>query len=187
MAGSLKYIKGDATNPVDDGEIVIIHVVNDKNLWGSGFVLALSAKWLEPELWYRRWFGGAYKINGKRDKPALGKVQLVPITGTDIVVANLIGQHDVRTDPNGEPPIRYDAIETGLKEIAAYCDQANASVHCPKFGADRAGGDWNQIEALIKSELIAHGIDVTVYEFDDPNSPSVSTGSDNDTDDLMPF
>lgn len=190
---NITTVRGDATEPqgIDDSK-VIVHCCNDQGLWGSGFVLALTAKWLEPELWYRRWHGGAYKINGKGVKFELGGVQFVPLPCSpgysSLVVANLIGQHRTRaiqnTDGTSEPPIRYPAIREGLQAIREYCQENQASVHCPQFGSDRAGGDWTMIEQLIQEELADHDIAVTVYEFVPAGSvPAVPAA---DTESLMP-
>lgn len=70
------------------------------------------------------------------------------------------------------PPVRYRAIRTALKQVAeAALDEQYrgpykaVSIHCPKFGAGLAGGNWNVIEQLIKEELVEKGLSVTVYEF----------------------
>src|SRR5688500_13345662 len=52
----IKYIKGDATRPARPGNKIIVHVCNDIGGWGRGFVMALSARWKEPEQSYRQWF-----------------------------------------------------------------------------------------------------------------------------------
>ena len=49
----IKYIKGDATRPIGDGSKLILHICNDVGAWGSGFVVALSKRWKEPEQKYR--------------------------------------------------------------------------------------------------------------------------------------
>ena len=46
---NIKYVIGDATQPVGEGEKLILHIVNDSNRWGAGFVLSLSKRWKEPE------------------------------------------------------------------------------------------------------------------------------------------
>ena len=53
MAQVVKYIKGDATNPVSEGNKILVHVCNDVGGWGKGFVIAVSNKWKEPEQQYR--------------------------------------------------------------------------------------------------------------------------------------
>jgi O-acetyl-ADP-ribose deacetylase (regulator of RNase III) len=54
----IAYIKGDATCPQARGPKVIAHVCNDRGRWGKGFVLAVSARWPEPERAYRDWHRG---------------------------------------------------------------------------------------------------------------------------------
>ena len=51
----LKIIKGDATSPQAKGNRIVAHVCNDLGKWGKGFVMAVSARWPEPEEAYRRW------------------------------------------------------------------------------------------------------------------------------------
>jgi len=145
----IKYVKGDATKPIGHGNKLIIHCSNDENKWGAGFVLALSKRWKQPEAMFR------LLKNAK-----LGEVQFVNVE-KDITVANMIGQHGIKAMPN-DKPIRYDAINEALKKVNEYAIQNNFTVHCPKFGAGLAGGDWNVIETLIKSNIT---VDVTVYEF----------------------
>ena len=52
-------------------------------------------------------------------------------------VANLIGQHDVRT-VDGVPPVRYEAIQKGLQRVAEEARRLGASVHMPRIGCGRA-------------------------------------------------
>jgi O-acetyl-ADP-ribose deacetylase (regulator of RNase III) len=64
MEKEIKYIKGDATAPGASGNKIIVHVCNDIGGWGRGFVMALSAKWKEPEMEYRKWYksGDNFKL-----------------------------------------------------------------------------------------------------------------------------
>lgn len=147
----IKYVKGDATRPIGDGNKIIVHVCNDIGGWGAGFVLALSRRWDAPEK--------AYRSLSKEDLK-LGNVQLVRVE-EDIVVANMIGQHLCWAE-NGKPPIRYNAIAKALKEVNEHAVANNATIHCPRFGAGLAGGDWNMIEKIIRDAVT---VDVTVYDF----------------------
>jgi O-acetyl-ADP-ribose deacetylase (regulator of RNase III) len=148
----LTYITGDASRPVGKGNKVIPHCCNDLGRWGSGFVVAVSKKWKEPESEYR--FLKSYE---------LGDVQFVKVE-EDIVVANIIGQHGIKSI-NNVAPIRYDAIRIGLQKVCEYALKNNASVHMPKIGSDRAGGNWDRIEKIIKEELVDKNIDIYVYIF----------------------
>lgn len=157
---SIKYINGDATNPVGDDSKIIVHICNDVGGWGAGFVLAISARWKEPELGYRRWH---------RDDPAdmppfdLGNVIFVDVA-PNLCVANLIGQHGIR-GKSSTPPIRYEAVKTGLCTIALEAAKRNASIHMPRIGCGLAGGNWEEIQMIIEQTLISAGINVTVYDF----------------------
>lgn len=81
----------------------------------------------------------------------------------DLWVANLIGQHGLRSDRN-PVPIRYESVRAGLARVAAFAREHGASVHMPRIGAGLAGGRWDQIEAIIQEELADRGIGVTVYD-----------------------
>ena len=154
----IRYLKGDATDPQASGPKIIAHVCNDLGGWGKGFVLAISARWPQPEAAYRAWHKA-----GAAGGFALGAVQFVPVR-SDILVANLIGQHGLRGGSKG-PPVRYEAIETGLATIGEKAVELGASVHMPRIGCGLAGGKWEQVEPLIERTLSARGVAVTVYDF----------------------
>lgn len=153
----INYIKGDATAPVSENSKIIVHICNDIGGWGKGFVMAISKKWKLPEIKYREWFKN--KIGFE-----LGKVQFVQVEN-DIWVANLIGQHKINKDENGEAPIRYNAIEEGLKAVASFAIENNLSVHMPRIGCGLAGGTWEVIEPIILKTLSENDLEVTVYDF----------------------
>jgi O-acetyl-ADP-ribose deacetylase (regulator of RNase III) len=148
----IKYVQGDATRPIGDGCKVIVHICNDVCKWGRGFVLAVSNRWPSVRCRYL----------DHRLGMVLGAVQFVKVE-SDIYVANLIGQHDIKPGPEGEPPIRYWAVKEGLQKVRKFAIEHNASVHMPRIGCGLAGGDWEHIGELVRREL--EGIEVTVYDF----------------------
>jgi len=159
---TITYVKGDATQPVGDGQKIIVHGCNNIGAWGAGFVLALSKRWKEPEAAYR--VKKSYK---------LGDYDLVKVTD-DITVCNLISQEGTisRVKQGDVPPVRYAAIEHGLKRLAKMLtlmslddDNDEFSVHMPMIGSGLAGGNWLIIERIIEVTLCAAGIPVTVYQF----------------------
>ncbi|MEF2277198.1 Appr-1-p processing protein [Deinococcus sp. YIM 134068] len=164
---SLSYVSGDATQPSGEGPKLLVHVCNDIGAWGRGFVLALSRCSREPERAYKRW---AARETGQPF--ALGEVQFVSVA-PDLTVANLIGQHDIarKNRPTDVPPVRYEAIRAGLVRVREEARRVGASVHMPRIGAGVAGGDWTLIEPIVLEELVAHGLDVTVYDL-----PPVTAG-----------
>lgn len=153
----INYIKGDATNPTTEGNKIIVHVCNDIGGWGKGFVMAISKRWKQPENQYREWFKA-------KDNFSLGQVQFVQVE-KELGVANLIGQHKIIKDENGNAPIRYDAILQGLEKVEQFANEKKATVHMPRIGCGLAGGTWDKIEPLINSSLTTKNIQVTVYDF----------------------
>jgi O-acetyl-ADP-ribose deacetylase (regulator of RNase III) len=154
------YLNGDATHPKSSGPVIIVHICNDVGGWGAGFVLAISKRWSEPERRFRAWF--------KKENPAdpefgLGKVQIVDVE-PGVMIANLIGQHGLKRS-GSTAPIRYEAVEQGLREIAGVALKNGASIHMPRIGCGLAGGSWDKVEPLILKTLIAEGLGVTVYDF----------------------
>ncbi|MET9518965.1 Appr-1-p processing protein [Streptomyces sp. NPDC002994] len=158
MSG-ISYVQGDATAPQGKGVKIIAHVCNDLGGWGKGFVLAVSRRWREPEAAYRRW----HRERAGNDF-GLGAVQFVQ-AGPYVWVANMVGQHGIRTGSQGVP-VRYDAIDAALEAVAAKAAELGASVHMPRIGCGLAGGKWSRIEPLIGERLVTRGIAVTVYDHD---------------------
>jgi len=150
----LKYIKGDVTNPVGNANKIIIHCCNDLFVMGAGVALAIIQKWPNVLKKYKEW--------GAKDNPQLGDVLFVEVE-KNITVGNMIGQRG--TGFSNGVPIRYNAIDKCLKTVLEMAKKNNASIHCPKFGAGLAGGDWNKIEEMIKKNLCEQDIEVIVYEY----------------------
>ncbi len=151
------YQIGDATQPQGSGPKIISHICNDVGGWGRGFVVAVSNCWKEPEFDYRRW------AEGKWNTPfELGKVRFVKVE-KDLWVVNMIAQHGVRSE-KGVPPIRYEALEKCLKQVAEFAYANEASVHMPRIGAGLAGGNWETISEVIDRALIVKDVAVTVYD-----------------------
>lgn len=173
------FTKGDATKPTGSDTKIIVHVCNDVGAWGGGFVLAVSQRWAEPEAQYRNWFRNkvgvetdTVKYGSMENHPnnadekifKLGNVQFVKVSEA-IWVANMIGQKNVSHDASGLPPIRYEAIAECLKKVVHFAKSKNASVHMPRIGSGLAGGNWEDIEEIIRRELIAYKVKTTVYDF----------------------
>ncbi len=164
----ITYAIGDATRPHGQGRKIIVHICNDRGAWGKGFVLAISRRWRQPAEAYKRWFN--------EDGFGLGAVQFVQVE-PDVWVANLVGQHGLKPQ-RGLPPIRYEAVKSGLETVAAKAKELNATAHMPRIGCGLAGGEWPLIEALIISTLVEQGIEVIVYDLP---VPSLAGHGDNRT------
>ena len=75
----------------------------------------------------------------------------------------MIGQRGMKTGSQG--PLRDEAVRACLKSLAVRARELKASVHMPRIGCGLAVGRWEEIEPIISEELLAEGVDVTVYDF----------------------
>lgn len=149
----ITYVKGDATKPNTEGKKYIVHCCNNVGLWGKGFVLAISKKWKEPEARFRR-----------EKNPKLGEVQFVKVED-DITVINLFGQNGVK-NKNNPKPVDYFAIQEGFflinKQLEMLQDSGiKVSVHMPRIGCGLAGGEWSEIEKILR---LFDNLDYFVYD-----------------------
>lgn len=161
----IHYVTGDATDPIGDGHKIIAHVTNNQGGWGSGFVLAISHRWSMPEDAYRQWARNS-ELNRMRKPFELGQVQMVGVRA-DIDVANMVAQHKFAT-PQNPVALRYGALEDCLNQVRDYAQRLNASVHMPRIGCGLAGGDWNLVSDIIDWTLVQNGIEVYVYDLEEP-------------------
>lgn len=148
----INYRKGDATDPVkssDHPEIrVILHICNDLDRWGKGFVLALSKKWPQSKEVYHQ---------SSKELGSCSLFQAEP----GLYICNMIAQHGIRV-ADGVPPVRYDALRSCLKVLAGWAKSLPTPVtfHGPRMGAGLAGGEWSQIETLLLEELAGYSISI---------------------------
>jgi hypothetical protein len=149
----LRYVNGDIFEVLTKAEgksVICPHIVNDWKLWGSGFVIPLAAHFPEAR---SRYF---------EQQLTLGNCEIVGVGG-NIYIANMVGQHGVK-GPKNPIPINYDALRSCMTIVR---DKALSMPGCeiwaPKFGSERAGGDWTVIEGMIKELWTDAGIPVTVY------------------------
>lgn len=167
----ITYLKGDATKPIGSGVRIIAHIVNSAGGWGSGFVVALSKRWKAPESRYRKWFKDGTNFQ-------LGATQMVLVEMEDgdiLWVCNMIAQvgygrrgnakhkAEATEDPD-LPPIRYEALEECLTQVAHQAKERRATVHSPRLGAGLSGGSWSVIEKIIEKTLCDVGVEVFVYD-----------------------
>lgn len=164
MSG-ISYFTGNAVFPRGDGQKIIAHIVNDEGKWGSGFVLALSRRWREPEECYRMWCEVPTNLPWCQGGglPLLGNVQFVP-TGPGLTVANMMAQRGVRHDPRAPRAVRYEALAQCLGKVGRQAQDTGASIHMPRIGCGLGGGEWAVVEIIIRAAVDADGLTVTVYD-----------------------
>jgi len=168
--GTLKVVEGDVTDPqlTYSNEVAIIpHCCNNLGVMGAGVAFALKKKWPGVE--------EAYKMQAM----TLGAVSYAHVEGTKdenwVVVANMVGQHGTISQENPKP-VKYWALSQAMMKVRLFCDEnygqkdVHPVIHCPKFGSNLAGGNFDFILELIKEIWIENGIDVVVYEFVSPEA-----------------
>lgn len=170
----IHYVLGDATCPQGPGPKVIAHICNDQGGWGRGFVLALSAKWPEPERAYRQW----HRHETERDSVLpLGMVDLMQVE-PNLWVVNMIAQRGIR-NPDSPCAVDYEALRKCLTKVAQGAPNLGtwlpggsngASVHMPRIGTGLGGGEWAKVEAVIQETLIKSGVEVFVYDLPTPEN-----------------
>lgn len=94
--------------------------------------MAISKRWMDPESKYREWFKS-------QDNFVLGQTQFVKVE-SDLWVANIIGQHKINKDENGNSPIRYDAVAKGLERVAQFANEIMYGSYAPNW---LWSGRWN--------------------------------------------
>ena len=146
----INFLIGDATQPIKIPAL-IVHICNDcfPPAWGSGFVLAVSERWEEPEREFRR------------RRNYLGDVRFVEVTD-EITVANMVAQHGVGLKHG--PPKRYEALHECLIIVAEYAKINNLSIHMPRIGCGLAGGEWSAVRDVIDATL--DGLEIFVYDLE---------------------
>lgn len=178
----IKYVIGDATSPPETGGIRILpHICNNLGGWGSGYVVALSKRWMDPERRYREWARRCSET-GMRSMP-MGKTQLVRVevdsNWNPMFVANMVAQEGHK-GPSNPVAVRYDALEdclhylarwiialeetrTGLRIGTAHVPLPPTTIHMPRIGCGLGGGDWARVESLILKTLSPNW-QVTIYD-----------------------
>jgi len=161
---TLRYVKGDITsnilleneglnitNDIFGKPVILIHVCNNAGGWGAGFVNVLSSKYPEPEKIYR---------NAK--VLTLGDIQMVKVLG-NMYVINMIAQTlYYRKKVN----LDYNALAKCLESVNKIAEVMDAVIIGPKFGAGLAGGDWQEVEKLIKTQFNLFSRDEIIFELD---------------------
>ncbi len=168
MTGKLINVLGNVCEPQygSTNEVAIIpHVCNDKGVMGAGVALALKKAFSGVEYYYLK------------SKHFLGRNSWVnPNTETnDVIVVNMVAQHNTVSADN-PIPLKYKALiecMVGVREdvirtlhMKPEYEGKEPVIHCPKFGSDLAGGNWDFILELIREIWLEHCIDVVVYEFE---------------------
>lgn len=151
----IRFLEGDATDPIGDDPAIIAHICNNVGKWGSGFTRALDRRWPAPREDYLSW---NYRIRHEG-----GHIRLVEVDEC-LWVANMVAQKGVKTFRSDSKPLRLDWIEMCLHSLWLAVEKHEASVHMPRIGCGLAGGSWDEVEPVIESYLAKKGVEVFVYD-----------------------
>ncbi|WAK43724.1 putative phosphatase [Cronobacter phage EspYZU12] len=157
---SFKYKVGDLIEAVKNGEVnVFAHGCNCFCTMGSG--IAPLIKEAFPKMY------AADLKTEKGDKAKLGTFTVAFMKDGSLAGFNLYSQYGYNLRKQGLRDLDYNALYDSMVEMKK-CLQAHTDgsmmdrkIGFPKIGAGLAGGDWNVIEAMIKS--VFFDCDVTVY------------------------
>jgi hypothetical protein len=155
MIDKIKYIEGDLFAGVENSKknIIIPHVVNNRRVWGAGFVIPLGRKYPLAMNEYLSWSNDdilPFELGTQ-----FVKVKEDPI----VIVANMLAQGL----GENRRPLYYQHLVHCMQQVAGVAIHRNADIVCPLFGSGLAGGDWRFIQELIVDLWIDADIDVTVY------------------------
>lgn len=157
---SFKYKVGDLIEAAKSGEINVFgHGCNCFCTMGSG--IAPLIKEAFPKMY------AADLETEKGDKTKLGTCTMAFLNDGSLAGFNLYSQYGYNRRKQGLRDLDYNALYDSMVEmkklLQSYTDgpMDTYRIGFPKIGAGLAGGDWNVIEAMIKS--IFFDCDVTVY------------------------
>ena len=137
---TLEYRKGDLFS-VTEG--IIAHGCNAQGAMGSGVAGIIRSSYRSAYKFYLH----KYHTEGLK----LAEVQIVKIEDSPkLYIANLITQEFY--GKSDKRYVSYDAVDECFANLMAR-NLRGLTINIPKIGAGLGGGDWNVIEAIIKSNI----------------------------------
>lgn len=153
----IEFRFGDASNPIFNKNVAIVHIVNDRarNWSGRGFTHSLYRSFPDAAKDYSVW-------TTKSNKFRLGEIHTY-LNSSDQAVVSVIAQRGY--GPSSTPRIRYSSLHLGLEKTSSFLKNTGIdTVQMPRIGSGQAGGDWTIIEGMIYEYLVVRGINVKVLD-----------------------
>ena len=158
MTDNVILSAGDACNCEAGVPTLLAHVVNNRGLWGAGFVLAISRRW--PEI--KRYYDKRCKYYEERPEELLGSIQCVD-AAQDITVVNMFAMAGVYHSRYNPTPLQTDSLFRCLKALRRKAETDGYRViQMPKIGAGLARGDWSTILKIIKTIFAGSAVIVKI-------------------------
>lgn len=170
---NFKTVKGNICD-LPEGVNTIIHQANTQNIMASGVALALKNKW--PQVEKADQLVHEYLQKNNLEDSALlshfSKAKIPLIGAGELTVYNLYGQ-ELRRPSDAGCATDYNAVVKGFERVVeAILDEEQANdeyapiVGIPHLmGCDRAGGDWEIYEAIIRKSFRDLHIPVVFVDF----------------------
>ena len=158
MTDNVILWSGDACNCEDGVPTLLAHVVNNRGLWGAGFVLAISRRWPEIERYYLK----RCKAYEERSEELLGSIQCVEAT-QNITVVNMFAMAGVYHSRYNPTPLQTNYLFRCLQALRRKAETDGYRViQMPKIGAGLARGDWSTILKIIKTVFAGSSVIVKI-------------------------
>jgi len=156
------YRKGDATNPVEDGKIILGHGVNDFGYGAAGIIKPIKEKFPRVYSEYEDWFKRGYYCTYKTNVLArLGEIQPVKVND-NFWVCNIVSQRGMGFNKYEMIPFRYQSFQEAMYKLNDFVlDHKFDHVILPRIGCGLAGANYNVVEKIINKTIT---IPVTVYD-----------------------
>jgi hypothetical protein len=155
----LHIVYGDLFDKIEDhlkaghngSSIIVPHVCNNVNSFGTGFAAAVAHHYPIVKENY-------HLLGNKFLKDHLGYVQFVEVLKISdynhkLIFANMIAQNGT-IGQNNTRPLNYFALVKCMANVRKYImehfQDDKVQIRCPKFGCGLAGGEWRLIEKLIE-------------------------------------
>jgi O-acetyl-ADP-ribose deacetylase (regulator of RNase III) len=168
---TLRYVRGDATEPRHDGPAIIAHVVNDRaRSWGGrGFAVSLGARYSAARDAYTQW--------ATKRRQQLGDVHVVEVNER-LWIASLVAQAGYGDEPASRPRLRLSALRQSLDQLALSALEREATVHVPLIGTGQGGTPWPRVRDILLEELADRHVETIVYVLPDAVMPEEVDVSD---------
>lgn len=158
----IEYLKGDLFSHKLADEHMVVQVCNDKGVAGSGVVLAFKKHYPKSIEAYEKAYkdGSFFNYYGGPFTFKQGKTLFHKEDGP--VIGNMIAQDlYVRSRP-----LNYASLVHCMEQVVNACKYYGIKhIVAPKFGSERAGGNWDFIVNLIEDIWLENDLKVTVYEY----------------------